>query len=121
MSVIKAHILCVDDHDDSSYLVKAVLSSVGHEVTTASSIAEALEAALSTEFDLYMLDGKLGDGSGSDLRQRLRELHPQVPTLFFTGMGYQPEEVRTLQQHGDGYLRKPATPAEIQTAVQRLL
>jgi len=117
----QTRILCVDDQQDISFVVKAVLDLIGHNVTTAGSVSEALEATREARFDLYMLDGRLPDGTGRELRQKLREIHPSVPALFFTGVDYLPEEVQALRQQGDDYLQKPASPIEIQMAVQRLL
>ena len=121
MSGIKVRVLHVDDNVDSCLMMKVILDLIGHSVTTAGSVAEGLEAAQETRFSLFMLDGRLPDGSGTELRQRLRELYPNTPALFFTGLDYTPKEVQALEQQGDGSLQKPATPIEIQAAVQKLL
>jgi DNA-binding NarL/FixJ family response regulator len=87
----------------------------------ASSYVEGLHLAQETAFDLYLLDHHLGDGCGQKLREKLRELHPATPALFFTGTPYAPSEIDKLHHSGDGYILKPSPTAAIITAVADLL
>ena len=67
MDAPKNHILYIEDHDDTRELVTLVLSGLNYRITTCSNIADALKLAREDEFDLYMLDSWLPDGSGVDL------------------------------------------------------
>ncbi len=67
MSEVKCRILYVDDHEDSSEMLKIVLSHSNYEVHTAHTIEEAMQRVHSTDFDLYVLDKRLPDGSGIEL------------------------------------------------------
>src|SRR5512133_2813623 len=69
VSIPKCRILCVDHHHDTSEMLQALLSDADYEVQTASTIEEASRLASETQFDLYVLDKRLPDGTGLDLCQ----------------------------------------------------
>ncbi len=64
MPQAKCRILCIDDHEDTSEMLKLLLVQEDYEVMTAATMHEALELATTQEFDLYVLDKHLPDGSG---------------------------------------------------------
>jgi CheY-like chemotaxis protein len=84
----KCRILCIDDHEDTTEMLKLLLIQEDYEVTTAVTMTEALSLAKSQEFDLYVLDRHLPDGSGLELCAKLHEGTPGVPCLFYTGDAY---------------------------------
>ena len=116
-----ACILVVEDHSDNRLLLTLLLGSQGYEVMAASSYQEALNLAQDTNFDLYLLDHWLGDGTGQELREKLRELHPVAPALFCTATPYTAIQIDKLRQSGDDYILKPSPTGELITAVANLL
>ena len=88
MPQIKCRILCIDDHEDASEMMKVLLSHEDYEVVTALTIGSALELATTSEFDLYVLDRHLPDGSGLELCQKLAQVTPGVPCIFYSGDAY---------------------------------
>ena len=50
---------------------------------------EALSLAASKEFDLYVLDKRLPDGNGVELCEKLNQITPGVPCIFYTGDAYE--------------------------------
>jgi DNA-binding response OmpR family regulator len=121
MPQTKARILHVDDHQDTRLMMAALLQDCGYGVLTAGSVAEGLELAKEIRFDLYILDIRLPDGSGVDLCQKLRELYPDVPILYYSAYGDEADHQNALQTCGDAYLKKPVNIAEIQSSIARLL
>lgn len=117
----KARILQVDDHQDTRLMMAALLGDAGYGVMTAGSIAEAMELAKEVAFDLYILDVRLPDGTGVDLCQQLREIHPKVPVLYYSAYGDEAEHERAVAICGEAYLRKPVAIAEIEKAIAGLL
>jgi CheY-like chemotaxis protein len=89
-------------------------------VNTALSVEEALQLATTREFDLYVLDKRLPDGTGLELCTRLNELTPQVPCIFYTGDAYAIHRQEAMQAGADAYVVKPDVEGLI-LAVQRLL
>jgi CheY-like chemotaxis protein len=111
----KCRILYVDDHDDSAEMLKLILADVDYEVETASSIEQALQIAEQREFDLYVLDKRLPDGSGLELCKRLNALTPDVPCVFYTGDAYEIHRVEAIAAGADAYVPKPDIEKLIET------
>lgn len=120
MSDPKCRILYVDDHEDSAEMFRLLLSSPDYEVQIATTVAEAIERAKSEAFDLYVLDKRLPDGSGTDLCIRLNALTPGVPCIFYSGDAYEVHRQEALAAGADAYVPKPDVDALIDT-VHRLL
>jgi CheY-like chemotaxis protein len=107
MSQTKCRVLCIDDHEDTSEMLGLLLSQEDYEVVTALSVQEALELATASEFDLYVLDRHLPDGSGVELCQNLTQLTPDVPCLFYSGDAYDIHRSEALAAGADAYIAKP--------------
>ena len=67
MSKPKCRVLCVDDHHDTSEMLQMLLSEEDYEVHTAATMEEACRTGVEVEFDLYVLDKRLPDGTGVEL------------------------------------------------------
>jgi CheY-like chemotaxis protein len=107
MSQPKCRILYVDDHEDSAYMLELILSESDYEFHNARTIEEALQLARQYEFDLYVLDKRLPDGSGLDLCKTLGELTPGVPCIFYTGDAYEIHRSEALAAGALAYVPKP--------------
>jgi two-component system alkaline phosphatase synthesis response regulator PhoP len=107
MSQAKCRILCVDDHEDTSEMLTLLLAQEDYEVVTAVTVQEALQLAKTTEFDLYVLDKRLPDGSGLDLCKKLTLLTPGVPCMFYTGDAYEVHKHEAIAAGADSYVAKP--------------
>ena len=120
MSSTKCRILCIDDHEDASEMMRLILSQEDYEVVTAESVNEALKLATASEFDLYVLDRHLPDGSGVELCQKLTQLTPGVPCLFYSGDAYDIHRSEALAAGADGYVAKPDIDRLIESVRQLL-
>jgi DNA-binding response OmpR family regulator len=121
MTQTKARILHVDDHQDARLMMAALLQDRGYGVLTAGSVGEALELAKEITFDLFILDIRLPDGTGVELAQELREMHPGIPILYYSAYGDAADVERSLSICGDAYLKKPVCVADIENQVESLL
>jgi DNA-binding response OmpR family regulator len=117
----KARILHVDDHQDARLMMAALLQDRGYGVLTAGSVGEGLELAKEIAFDLFILDIRLPDGTGVELAQELREMHPGVPILYYSAYGDAADVERSLSICGDAYLKKPVCVTDIENQVESLL
>jgi CheY-like chemotaxis protein len=120
MAQIKCRILYVDDLEDSGEMFKLLLSESDYEVLTARSVDEAVRLARTHEFDLYVLDKRLPDGSGMDLCAILNKLTPGVPCIFYTGDAYDIHRQEAMAAGADAYIPKPDVEGLID-AVYKLL
>jgi CheY-like chemotaxis protein len=117
----KARVLHVDDNQDTRLLMAAVLGDAQYGVMTAGTISEALQLAKEIEFDLFILDIRLEDGTGIELCQQLRQLQPNVGVLYYSAYASDADQDRALAICGDAYLRKPVGIADLEEAVANLL
>ena len=113
----KARILHVDDNQDTRLLMAAVLGDAQYGVMTAGTISEAMQLAKDIEFDLFILDVRLEDGTGIELCQKLRQLQPKVGVLYYSAYASDAEQQKALALCGDAYLRKPVGIADLEEAV----
>ena len=107
MPQAKCRILCIDDHEDTSEMLQLLLAQEDYEVMTAISMKEALQLARTHEFDLYVFDKHLPDGSGLDLCSKLIKETPGVPCIFYTGDAYDIHRAEALEAGADAYVAKP--------------
>jgi CheY-like chemotaxis protein len=68
------HILLVDDHVESLYVLERLLRNCNYTVQSAHSFAEAMATARGRRFDLVISDVGLPDRSGLELMKELRLL-----------------------------------------------
>ena len=120
MPQTKCRILFIDDHEDASEMMKLILSNEDYEVVTAVTFVEALEQATKSEFDLYVLDRNLPDGSGLELCQKLTQLTPNVPCIFYSGDAYAIHRSEALAAGAQDYIAKPDIDRLIQKVNQLL-
>lgn len=107
MSDYKCRILYVDDHEDSAEMLKLVLADVDYEVESARTVKQALEMVSRLEFDLYVLDKRLPDGSGLELLKQLEELTPGIPSIVYTGDVYEVHREQAMAAGAHAFVCKP--------------
>jgi DNA-binding response OmpR family regulator len=116
MAPPKCRILCVDDSEDTCFLLTALLSA--HEVQTASNIEEAIVLAGSENFDLYILDYWVG---GLEFCSKVREFDSLTPIIFFTGEAHASEKEKAQAAGASAYLIKPNDLEQLPAMVDRLV
>jgi DNA-binding response OmpR family regulator len=84
-----------------------LLASEDYEVVTAQGLEQAIKLSTTEKFDLYVLDKRLPDGNGLELCQRLQELTPGVPCIFYTGDAYEIHRQQAFAVGADAYVAKP--------------
>jgi two-component system response regulator PilR (NtrC family) len=112
--------MCVDDHFDTSEMLQVLLAEEDYEVQTAATIEEAARLATTSEFDLYVLDKRLPDGTGLDLCETLNRVTPGVPCIFYTGDAYEIHRHEAFAAGATAYVAKPDIDQLI-TTVHELL
>ena len=114
-------VLYIEDHDDTRELVTLVLEQRRYEVVTGATIETALALAASQQFDLYLLDSWLPDGSGLDLCRRIREFDKVTPILFYSAAAYENDRSDALRSGAQAYLIKPSPPSDLCDLVTSLI
>lgn len=116
----KCRVLCVDDHRDTSEMLQMLLSEENYKVHTAATMEEACLMAGKTEYDLYVLDKRLPDGTGVELCEKLMKISPAVPCIFYTGDAYEIHRREALAAGAAAFVAKPDIEGLID-AVHQLL
>jgi two-component system, NarL family, sensor histidine kinase BarA len=80
------NILVVDDNDRHLDILSAILSSVGHDVETCGSGAEAIRRLETRRFDVVVLDIVMPEVSGMVVARQMREgeLNKRTPIIACT-------------------------------------
>ena len=114
-------VLSIEDHDDTRELVTPVLEQKSYEVVTGSTIKSGVALAGSQEFDLYLLDSWLPDGSGLELCKQIREFDKATPIVFYSAAAYESDRELAIDSGAQAYLVKPSQPSELCTLVTSLI
>ena len=59
MSPLNRRVLCVEDNEDSAFMLSALLRQEGYEVRIATNVSETLRLVEDGAYDLFILDKKL--------------------------------------------------------------
>jgi two-component system OmpR family response regulator len=114
-------VLYIEDHDDTRELVTLVLEQKRYEVITGSTIKSGVDLAQSQNFDLYLLDSWLPDGSGLDLCRQIREFDKATPIVFYSAAAYEIDRSEALNSGAQAYLVKPSSPSDLSNTVTSLI
>jgi CheY-like chemotaxis protein len=109
----RAKILLVDDRPENLLALEAILSSLDQELVFVRSGETAVEAAGADEFAVILLDVVMPgmDGFEAAARIKQRSRTPNVPIIFLTAAGAEPElAFRGYAAGAVDYISKPFDP-----------
>ena len=98
-----------------------VLEGRDYEVTSAQTIATALQLARQQKYDLFLLDSRLPDGTGVDLCVEIRQFDAHTPIIFYSADVYDADKIMALGAGAQGYLAKPARLSDLCELVSSLI
>jgi DNA-binding response OmpR family regulator len=94
-------------------LLESGLSEEGHSVLVANTAVDGLSLAISTPFDVVVLDLMLPGFDGFELTRRMRSAGRKTPILMLTARNSVTDIVEGLSSGADDYLKKPFSFAEL--------
>ena len=102
-------ILLVDDEDMIMSVNQALLEKLGYHVIAANSGEEAIEVVLrmGSGIDLVILDMIMPGMDGGKTFDRIREIHPQMPVLLYSGYAVDGQSSEILRRGCNGFIQKP--------------
>jgi signal transduction histidine kinase len=114
-------ILVLDDDPHSLRLMAALLEQRGHEVISATDVAEA-KARFDDDVNLVVSDVSLPGGGGQALLGHVRSARPDVhvPVLAVTAHAMRGDREQLLAAGFDGYLSKPIDSRELAACLSAL-
>ena len=107
MNSPRYRILCVDDNEDTCFVLSTLLRQEGYEVSTADGVAEAKRVVSTGRFDLAILDNRFAGGSGVELCRWMREQAPQTPVVFYSGAAFASDKDEGMCAGAAAYVSKP--------------
>ncbi|WP_419785288.1 response regulator [Pseudodesulfovibrio sp.] len=116
-------LLLVDDETGFLDVLGKRLAKRGFQVATAPGGAEAIRILRDRDFDVAVLDLKLGDMDGIEVLDVFKKMVPELPVIMLTGHGSEQAARDGLGHGAFDYLLKPcdldALLAKIREAVGR--
>jgi len=120
VSAAPANILLVDDKPENLVALEAILDRPGYRFLAARSGEEALRIALREPLSVALIDVVMPDMNGLEVAAHLKSLERcrDVPILFITALGNDPQAIRRAYEAGCAdYLVKPLDPEIVRKKV----
>ncbi|MBM3528568.1 MAG: response regulator [Alphaproteobacteria bacterium] len=117
----RLRVLCAEDNPYGRMVLKAVLGELGHSVSFVGTGEAAVEEAARNKHDVVLMDVALAGIDGIEAARRIRALPPpagRVPIVGVSGRTEANDAVAAKAAGMDAYLRKPASPADLNDALR---
>src|SRR5262245_21654233 len=113
-------VLIIEDEQKMADLIKRGLEEEGMEVVTAYDGDTGLEAGMSGNNDVIILDLGLPGRNGLDIARAWREAGIKTPVLILTAQDSTEAKVKGLDTGADDYITKPFAFAELLARIRAL-
>lgn len=114
-------ILVVEDDDAVRTGVVNALEFHGYEPLEADDGDRGLERALSSEWDLMLLDLMLPGRDGLSILREVRRVHSGLPVIILTARAQESDRVKGLRLGADDYVIKPFSIEELLARIEAVL
>jgi DNA-binding NtrC family response regulator len=115
-------ILAVEDDDSVRTTLRKVLESNRFQVSTAATVAVALNLIQAESFDVLLSDLHMPEWhDGFSVLSAMRKKNPHAVTLVFTAYPAPDEVINTLSLQSDELLAKPMAVTELLTLIREKL
>jgi DNA-binding response OmpR family regulator len=117
----KHRILVIEDDKAIRRGIVDALRFQGYDTLESGDSTDGLEKALSSAYDLLLLDLILPGGDGFDILADVRKVRPTVPVVILTARGSEDDRVKGLDLGADDYVVKPFSIKELLARVRAVL
>ena len=114
------NILVVEDDALLNKTLSYSLETSGFSVASAPTAADARQLFEKNEYDLFVLDINLPDGSGFDLCREIKELQESAAIIFLTANDMESDMIKGFELGADDYVTKPFPISVFQKKVAAL-
>lgn len=112
-------ILIVDDEKSIRDSTRFALEAEDHYAEAVDNGDVALLRLKEEEFELVILDLRLGDEDGLEVLKEMHKRFPQIPVVLFTAHASVDTAVKAIQLGAMDYLEKPFTPEQLRGVLAR--
>lgn len=116
-----AHILLIEDDSSFVLILERFLGRKGHQVSAAGSLRDGRRLFGQQEFDLFLLDYRLPDGTGIEFLQHIRAQGANGPAIIMTSFNDVRTAVRAIRSGALDYITKPVNPEELDMLIREAL
>lgn len=120
MEIIEMRILLAEDEKELSNALVAILKHNNYSVDAVYDGADALDYALSENYDVVILDIMMPKMSGLEVLEKLREKGIHTPILMLTAKTEIEDRILGLDLGADDYLSKPFAMGELLARVRAM-
>ncbi|MCF0207143.1 MAG: response regulator transcription factor [Bacteroidales bacterium] len=103
----KEKLLLVEDDVNFGFVLKSFLEMNNYHVTLISDGADAVNAFLSQEYNLCILDVMLPNVDGFTIAKEIKKISPSCPIVFLTARTMHDDVMHGYSVGADDYLTKP--------------
>lgn len=115
-------VLLAEDDPNISVIAKLSLEKLaGHEVTVVSDGEQALQTALSQDFDVILLDEMMPKMNGVRVCQEYKAQCPSPKPVIFLSAKSQDSDIREFIENGSGFIPKPFDPVKLPAQILSVL
>jgi len=118
-----AHLLIIEDDEDTLEMLRATLEARGFRVTGFASATETLDVLPKNSVDLIISDIGMPVMDGLEMIRRLRELpdYKLIPAIALSGYASQKDAAMATAAGFNAHVSKPVDPRELIALVDQLL
>jgi PAS domain S-box-containing protein len=121
LEVKSARVLVVEDEEKVRLLLNDAFRAEGHEVTEATTGAEALKRLDTADFDLLICDLGLPELSGLHVARWVKEFRPDLPVIIATGFAEMIAEEDYHKARIDDVISKPYALSDVLSRARTVL
>ncbi len=115
----KCNVLVVDDEPNVLSIIQEMLEDEEYKLISAYSVAEARSILARQNINIVLADIFLGDGSGAEIMEASRKIHPESLTIIMTGRPTIQNSIMMMKKGAYDYLAKPFSLEALKLALRR--
>ncbi len=114
-------LLLVDDEEGFVNVLAKRMARRDIKVTGVLTGTEALQVLRKKDFDIAVLDLKLGDMDGIEVLKIIKKMAPNIPVIMLTGHGSEQAAEEGLKYGAMDYLTKPCDLGELIAKINKAI
>ena len=114
-------VVLIDDHALFREGLETLLKRRGVEVTSCSNGNEGVEATMTIQPDVVMVDLRMPEITGIQTLKQLREMNKEIPVLILTTSDDTADLKECMRHDASGYLMKDMDPDDLVLALRKVI
>ncbi len=116
-----ANVLIIDDDPRMCKVLMKLITRMGHDATSRSSLDSGLYEARSNPYDIVFLDVNFPEGSGLDILPKIRNTPSSPDVIIITAYGDPAGAELAIKYGAWDYVQKSIAPKELVLPMQRII